>query len=156
MGLFLGSFFSSHQSIYLSLCSPPPPPHTAQSTGGREGSGWARNFVKRLEEAARRTSERTQPAHSHTHTRLPGVRPGSSPVALGTFQPGGLIFWCPIFLPFHTGHGLLEARILRRFAVSSSRGPRPVRTLHCELSLLGGPTCMSHSFTEFTQAPLPR
>ena len=53
-----------------------PPPHTAQSTGGREGSGWARNFVKRLEEAARRTSERTQPALSHTHTRLPGVRPG--------------------------------------------------------------------------------
>ena len=28
---------------------------------------------------------------------------------LVAYQPGGLIFQCPIFLPFHTVHGILRA-----------------------------------------------
>ena len=33
---------------------------------------------------------------------------------LGTYQLGKLIFQCPIFLPFHTVHGVLKARILNQ------------------------------------------
>ena len=58
---------------------------------------------------------------------------------LDTFQPGGLIFWCHIFLPFHTVHGVLVARILQWIAIPSSSGPRFVRTLHYDWSILGGP-----------------
>ena len=58
---------------------------------------------------------------------------------LDTFQPGGLQFWCHIFLPFHTVHGVLTARILKWIAISSSSGPRFVRTLHYDLFVLGGP-----------------
>ena len=37
----------------------------------------------------------------------------SSPVAYWIPSDlGGLIFWCHIFLPFHTVHGVLQARIL--------------------------------------------
>ena len=39
---------------------------------------------------------------------------------LGTYWPVELIFWCPIFLPFHTVHGFLKARILKWFAIHSS------------------------------------
>ena len=41
---------------------------------------------------------------------------------LDTFWPGGggLIFWCHIFLPFYTAHGLLMARIREWFSISSS------------------------------------
>ena len=38
---------------------------------------------------------------------------------LGILQPGGLIFWCHIFLPFHTVHGVLETRILKWIVFSS-------------------------------------
>jgi len=48
---------------------------------------------------------------------------------LDTFWPGGLIFWCHMFLPFHTVHGVLEARILEWFAIPSSSGPHSVRAL---------------------------
>ena len=50
----------------------------------------------------------------------------SSPVAYwtSTHLGGGLIFWCHIFLPFHTVHGVLEARILEWFAIPFSSGPR--------------------------------
>ena len=34
-------------------------------------------------------------------------------------QPGDFIFQCPIFLPFHTVHGVLKARILKWFAIPS-------------------------------------
>ena len=37
--------------------------------------------------------------------------------------PGEFIFQCPIFLPFHTVHGVLKARILKWFAISFSSGP---------------------------------
>ena len=36
---------------------------------------------------------------------------------LGTYQPGEFIFQCPLFLPFHTAHGVLTARILKWFAI---------------------------------------
>lgn len=54
-------------------------PRPAQSTGGRQGSRWARNFAKRPEEAARGAWARTQPSHSHTHTRA--SPPGGAPRA---------------------------------------------------------------------------
>ena len=43
-------------------------------------------------------------------------------------------------LPFHTVHGVLKARILKWFAIPFSSGPRFVRTLHHDPSVLGGPT----------------
>ena len=43
---------------------------------------------------------------------------------LDTYQPGDLIFWCYIFLPFHTVHGVLMTRILGWFVIPSSHGPR--------------------------------
>ena len=42
---------------------------------------------------------------------------------LGTYRPGEFIFQCPIFLPFHTVHGVLKARILNWFAIPFSSGP---------------------------------
>ena len=63
----------------------------------------------------------------------------SSPVA----------YWTPsslssssfsVFLPFHTVHGVLKACILEWFAILSSSGSRLVRTLHCDSSVLGGPS----------------
>ena len=53
---------------------------------------------------------------------------------------GGLIFWCHIFLPFDTVHGVLTARFLEWFAIPSTSGPCFVRILHYYLSVLGGPT----------------
>ena len=42
---------------------------------------------------------------------------------LGTYQPGEFIFWYPIFLPFHTVHWVLKARILKWFAIPFSSRP---------------------------------
>ena len=56
------------------------------------------------------------------------------------------------FLPFHTVHGVLKARILKWFAIPSSSGPHFVRTLHHDPSVLGGPTRMAHSFIELDKA----
>ena len=43
---------------------------------------------------------------------------------------------------------VLQARRLEWAAISSFRGPRFVRTLHYDLSGLGGPAWLTHSFTE--------
>ena len=59
---------------------------------------------------------------------------------LGTYQPREFIFQCPVFLPFHTVHRVLRARILKWFAIPFSSGPHFVRTLHHVPSVLGGPT----------------
>ena len=40
---------------------------------------------------------------------------------------------CCIFSPFHTVHGVLKARMLKRFAIPFSSGPHFVRTLHHHL-----------------------
>ena len=58
---------------------------------------------------------------------------------LDTYQPGEFIFQCPIILPFHTGHGVLKARILKWFAIPFSCGPHFVRSLHYDLSVSVGP-----------------
>ena len=42
------------------------------------------------------------------------------------------------FLPFHTVHGVLKARILKSFAIPFSSGPHSVILLHHDLSILGG------------------
>ena len=52
----------------------------------------------------------------------------SMPPQLDFFWPGGLIFWCHIFLPFHTVHGVLVARILEWIAI-----PPPVGQILSEL-----------------------
>ena len=44
------------------------------------------------------------------------------------------------FLPFHTVHGVLKARLLKWFAIPFSSGPRFVRTLRHDPSDLDGPT----------------
>ena len=41
---------------------------------------------------------------------------------LGTYRSGEFIFQCLIFLPFHTIHGVLKARILKQFAIPFSSG----------------------------------
>ena len=51
-----------------------------------------------------------------------------------------VIFECPIFLPFHTVHGVLKSRIIKWSAFPFSSGPHFVRTLHHEPFILGGPT----------------
>ena len=45
------------------------------------------------------------------------ISPLISSSILGTYQPGEFIFQSPIFLPFHTVHGVLKARILKWFAI---------------------------------------
>ena len=61
------------------------------------------------------------------------------------------IFQCHIFLPFHTVHGVLKARILKWFAISFSSWPCFVRTLHHDLSWVAQRS-MAHSFTELDKA----
>ena len=70
------------------------------------------------------------------------------------------IFQCPIFLPFLNVHGVLKARILKRFAIPFSSGPHSVRTLHHDPSVLVALDSMAHTFIElvmsgheFEQAP---
>ena len=57
---------------------------------------------------------------------------------LDTFRPGGLIFWCHIFLFFYTVPEVLMASTLGWFAIPSSNESHFVRTLHCDPSVLGG------------------
>ena len=42
---------------------------------------------------------------------------------LDPYWPKGLIFQCPIFLPFCNVHGVLKARMLKWFAIPFSSGP---------------------------------
>ena len=68
------------------------------------------------------------------------ISPLFSSSILGTYQPGEFTFQCHIFLPFHTVHGVLKARMLKWFAIPLFNGPRLVRTLHHDPSILGGPS----------------
>ena len=65
------------------------------------------------------------------------------PVAYCTYWPGEFLFQYPIILPFHTVHGVLKARILKRFAIPFSSGPHSVRSLHLDLPVLGCPMGMA-------------
>ena len=49
-------------------------------------------------------------------------------------------FLCVYLGPFHIVHGVLKARMLKWFAISFSSGPRFVRTLYYDPSVLSGPT----------------
>ena len=53
---------------------------------------------------------------------------------------GSSFFSVLSFCLFITVHGVLKARILKSFAIPFSSGPCFVRTLHHDLSVLGGPT----------------
>ena len=71
---------------------------------------------------------------------------------LGTYWPGEFIFQCSIFLPFHTVHGVLKARILQWFPF-----PSPVDHILPELSTMTHPSwvalhSMAHSFIELDKA----
>ena len=64
----------------------------------------------------------------------------SSPIAYCTpVNLRGFIFRYHIFLSFHTVHGVLNTRILKWLAIPFSSGPRFVRTLHHDPSVLGDP-----------------
>ena len=52
------------------------------------------------------------------------------------------MFQCPIFLPFHTVHGVPKARILKWFAIPFSSGPL-FRPLHHDPPVLGCPAGMA-------------
>ena len=60
------------------------------------------------------------------------------------------------FLPFHTVHRVLMARILKWVAISFSGGPCFVRTLHCDPSVLGGAAWHGLWLHWVMQAPSPR
>ena len=64
----------------------------------------------------------------------------------------GVHLQCPIFLPFHTVHGVLKARILKWFAISLSSGPHFVRTLHHDLSIWVALHRVAHSFIKLHKA----
>ena len=68
------------------------------------------------------------------------ISPLISNSILGTYRPGEFIFQCPIFLPFHTIHEVLKARLLKWFAITVFSGPYFVIIFHHDLSVLGGPT----------------
>ena len=67
---------------------------------------------------------------------------------LESFSPGGIIFWCHIFLPFHIVHGIPEARTLEWFAIPSSGEPGFIRTFYCDSSIWVALHGMTHSFIE--------
>ena len=74
------------------------------------------------------------------------ISPLISSSIVGTHRSGEFIFQCPVFLPFHTVHGVLKARILKWFAIPFSSGPRFVRTLHHDPSVWVTLHSMAHSF----------
>ena len=67
-----------------------------------------------------------------------------------TYWPGEFIFQCPIFLSFHTVHGLLKARILKWFAFLQWTTLSELSTITCPswVALQG----MTHSFIELDKA----
>ena len=63
-----------------------------------------------------------------------------SPVAYWAPTDQEFFFQCPLFLSFHTVHGVLKAKILKWFAILFSSGLRFVRAVHHDPAFLGGPT----------------
>ena len=68
------------------------------------------------------------------------ISPLFSSSTLSTYWSGEFTFQCQIFLPFHTVHGVLKARILKWFAILFSSGPHSIRPLHHDPPVLGRPT----------------
>ena len=80
------------------------------------------------------------------------ISPLISSSILGTYLPREFIFHCPIFLPFHTVHGVLKARILKWFAM-----PSPVDHILSDLSTMTRLSWvalrgMAHHFIELDKA----
>ena len=80
------------------------------------------------------------------------ISPLISSSILGIYPPGEFIFQCPIFLPFHTVPGVLEARILNGLPF-----PSPVDHVLSELSTITCPSWvalhgMAHGFIELDKA----
>ena len=69
------------------------------------------------------------------------ISPLFSSSILGTYLLEEFIFQCPMFLPFHTVHGALKARILKWFAIPFSSGPHDLHG-------------MAHSFIGLDKAVL--
>ena len=59
------------------------------------------------------------------------ISPLFSSSILDTYRPVEFIFQCPVFLPFHTVHGVLKAGILKWFVI-----PSPVDHVLSELSTM--------------------
>ena len=76
------------------------------------------------------------------------ISPVFSSSILGTNQAGEFIFQCPIFLPFHTVHGFLKARILP-FPSSLDHVLSELSTMTCPWVALQG---VAHSFIELDKA----
>ena len=75
------------------------------------------------------------------------ISPLISSSILGTYRPAEFIFLCLIFLPFHTVHGVLMARILQWFPF-----PSPVDHILSEFSTTTHPSWVifSHWLHQFT------
>ena len=71
---------------------------------------------------------------------------------MGTYQPGEFIFQCQTFLPFHTVHGVLKARILKWFAIPFSSGPHLTELFTMTCPTWGDLHGTAHSFTELDKA----
>ena len=67
---------------------------------------------------------------------------------LDTCRPGGSIFQCHIFLPFHAAHGALKARTIKRVNTPFSGGTLSSMTCLSWVALHS----MAHSFTELGKA----
>ena len=84
----------------------------------------------------------------HLFIRSGVISPLISNSILGTYSPGEFIFQCLIFVPFHTVHGVLKARILKWFAI-----PFSSEHILSELSTMTRPSSvalhsMAHGFIE--------
>ena len=71
---------------------------------------------------------------------------------IGHLWTWGVHLQCHIFLPFHTVHGVLKARILKWFTIPFSSGPHFVRSLHYDSPLLMALHSMAYGFTELDKA----
>ena len=80
------------------------------------------------------------------------ISPLISSSILGIYRLGEFVFQCPIFLPFHTVHGVLKARILKWFSIPFSSGPCFIRTLHHDCPSWVALHGMIHSFIELDKA----
>ena len=69
------------------------------------------------------------------------ISPLFSRSLLGAYQPGNFIFYCHFFLPFHTVHRALKARILKWFAISLSSGPHSLLQWTTSKIILSGCKC---------------
>ena len=74
------------------------------------------------------------------------ISPLISSSILGTYRPGKFIFQCPIFLPFHTVHGVVKAKYSSGLPFSS-----PVDHILSDLSTMTQPLA-SLSFIELDKA----